>query len=95
MVKFAYIAAIDQYMKVEELPSGRGIADVVYLPKRRSLLLELVVELKWNKLSEGAVEQIRRNNYPAILKDYGGEIIVVGINYDTKTKEHGCVIERI
>lgn len=95
VVKFAYIAAIDQYMKVEELPSGRGIADVVYLPKRRSLLLELVVELKWNKLSEGAVEQIRRNNYPAILKDYGGEIIVVGINYDTKTKEHGCVIERI
>ena len=95
VIKFAYIAAIDQYMKVEELPSGRGIADVVYLPKRRSLLLELVVELKWNKLSEGAVEQIRRNNYPAILKDYGGEIIVVGINCDTKTKEHGCVIERI
>lgn len=95
VVKFAYIAAIDQYMKVEELPSGRGIADVVYLPKRRSLLPALVVELKWNKSSEGAVEQIRKNHYPAILKDYGGEIIVVGINFDAKTKTHSCVIERI
>ncbi len=95
VIKFAYIAAIDQYLKVEELPSGRGIADVVYLPKRRSLLPVLVIELKWNKSSEGAVEQIRKRNYPAALNDYGGEIALVGINYDTKTKEHSCVIERI
>ena len=32
VIKFAYIAAIDQYLKVEELPSGKGIADVAYLP---------------------------------------------------------------
>lgn len=95
VVKFAYIAAIDQYLKVEELPSGRGIADVVYLPKRKSLLPALVVELKWNKSSDGAVEQIRKNHYPAALKDYGGEIVVVGINYDARTKEHSCVIERV
>jgi len=43
VIKFAYIAAIDQYLKVEELPSGKGIADVVYLPKRRSTLPALVV----------------------------------------------------
>ena len=35
VIKFAYIAAIDQYLKVEELPSGKGIADVVYLPKKK------------------------------------------------------------
>ena len=46
LIKFAYIAAVDQYLKVEELPSGRGIADVVYLPKRKSMLPALVVELK-------------------------------------------------
>ena len=63
VIKFAYIAAIDQYLKVEELPSGKGIADVVYLPKRRSTLPALVVELKWNKSSEGAAisEQISAN----------------------------------
>ena len=49
VIKFAYIAAIDQYLKVEELPSGKGIADVVYLPKRKSLLPALIVELKWDK----------------------------------------------
>jgi len=95
VIKFAYIAAVDQYMKVEELPSGKGIADVVYLPKRRSLLPALAVELKWNQSSEGAVRQIKEKNYPAVLKDYGGQVVIVGINYDAKTKEHSCVIERI
>ena len=35
VVKMAYISCVDQYAKVEELPSGHGIADVVFLPKRR------------------------------------------------------------
>ncbi len=95
VIKFAYIAALDQYLKVEELPSGKGIADVVYLPKRRSTLPALVVELKWNKPSEGAIRQIKERNYPAILQDYDGEIVLVGIGYDAKKKAHSCVIERI
>ena len=95
VVKFAYLAAMDQYLKIEELPSGKGIADVVFLPRRNSLLPALVVELKWNKSSEGAVGQIKERNYPAVLKDYGGEIVMAGINYDPKTKEHSCVIERM
>ena len=95
VIKFAYIAAIDQYLKVEELPSGKGIADVVYLPKRKSLLPALVIELKWNKSSGGAIRQIKERNYPAVLEDFGGEIVLVGINYDAKEKSHSCVIERI
>ena len=100
VVKFAYIAAIDQYLKVEELPSGKGIADVAYLPKPKSLLPALVIELKWNKSSEGAddcsaIRQIRERDYPAVLKDYGGEVVMVGISYDAKKKEHRCVIERV
>ena len=95
VIKFAYIAAIDQYLKVEELSSGKGIADVVYLPKRRSMLPALVIELKWNKSSEGAIRQIKERNYSAILKDYGGEIVLVGISYEVKKKVHDCVIERV
>lgn len=94
VIKFAYIAAVDQYLKVEELPSGKGIADVVYLPKRKSMLPALVIELKWNKSSDGALAQIKERNYPAVLKDYGGEVVIVGISYDAKKKEHSCVIER-
>ena len=100
LIKFAYITAVDQYLKVEELPSGRGIADVVYLPKRKSMLPALVVELKWNKTSEGAnncsaIRQIKERHYPAVLRDYDGEVIIVGISYDAKKKEHSCVIERV
>ena len=95
VLKFAYIAALDQYLKVEELPSGKGIADVVYLPKQKSVLPALVVELKWNKPSEGAIRQIKERDYPAVLKGYGGEIVIVGISYDAKKKEYSCVIERI
>ena len=91
---FAYLAAIDQYLKEEELPSGKGIADVVYLPKRKSDLPALIIELKWNKSSGGAIKQIHDREYPSILREYGGEIILVGINYDAKTKKHECLIER-
>ena len=95
VIKFAYIAAVEQYLKVEELPSGRGIADVVYLPKRMSRFPAMVVELKWNKSSEGAIAQIKEKNYPAVLQDFGGEIVLAGINYDEKTKKYSCVIERV
>lgn len=55
----------------------------------------MVVELKWNKPPEGAIRQIKERNYPAVLKGYGGEVVVVGLSYDAKKKEHSCVIERI
>lgn len=95
VIKFAYIAALDRYLKVEELPSGKGIADVVYLPKRKSLLPALVIELKWNQSSGGAVRQIEEKNYPAVLRDYDGGIVMVGINYDAKEKTHSCEIKKI
>ena len=71
------------------------MADVVFIPKRRSPLPALIVELKWNKSPEGAIRQIKENGYQNILKNYGGEVILVGINYDEKTKVHECRIESI
>jgi len=93
VVKMAYISCVDQYAKLEELPSGHGIADVVFLPKRRSTLPAMIVELKWNREAEGAIRQIKERNYPKILANYGGRILLVGINYDEDTKKHACLIE--
>jgi hypothetical protein len=31
--------------------------------------------------------------YPTAVKTYTGKILLVGISYDKKTKEHQCVIE--
>lgn len=71
------------------------MADVVYLPKNDSNLPAMIVELKWNKTESAALQQIKEKNYPAILKDYYGDILLVGVNYDEITKEHSCVIERL
>ena len=68
---------------------------MVFLPKRRSMLPALVIELKWNQSSEGAIRQIKERDYPTVMRDYGGDIVLVGISYEVKTKVHSCVIERI
>ena len=95
VIKFAYIVCIDYYLKVEELPTGHGIADVVFIPKRDTSFPAMIVELKWNDTADSAIAQIKDRNYPAILNGYGGELVLVGINYDQKTKNHSCRIERI
>ena len=95
VIKFAYIVCIDYYLKVEELPTGQGIADVVFLPKRDTSLPAMIVELKWNRTAEGAIRQIKEKNYPSLISEYTGDILLVGINYDEDTKKHTCKIEKV
>ena len=94
-VKLAYISAVDEYVTIEELPSGKGFADVVYIPKPSSQLPALLVELKWNKPVDGAVEQVKQRDYPQVLRNWGGPVLLVGISYDEKTKRHEACIERV
>ena len=94
-VKFAYIVCEDRYTKIEELPSGRGIADVVYLPNQGERLPALLIELKWNKEEDEAIQQIKDKAYSTVLENYTGNIIYVGITYDEKTKTHTCKIETV
>ena len=55
----------------------------------------LLIELKWNQDVHGAIAQIKERNYTDALKDYRGNLLLVGINYDKKTKTHSCKIERM
>lgn len=92
-VLMAYYGAKAYYMNpIMELPTGKGFADVVYLPKRQVDRPALVVELKWNKSAEGAINQIKNRRYADWIEGYTGKILLVGINYNEK-KEHECVIE--
>lgn len=95
VVKFAYISCANSYMKIDELPSGHGYDDIVYVPKDGTQLPALVIELKVNDIPEGAINQIREKNYPKVLENVNYPIILCGISYDKSTKEHSCVIERI
>ena len=98
VLAIAYLSSMQYYFKpIREMPLGRGFADFVFIPKHRyaDYYPALLVELKWNKDVVTAVNQIKEKQYAESLQDYAGEILLVGINYDKKTKEHSCVIERM
>ena len=70
-------------------------ADIVYVPRKRfSDKPALVVELKWDKNAEGAIQQIKEKEYCRSLEEYKGNLLLVGINYDKKTQVHTCKIEQ-
>lgn len=81
------------FKPVRELPTGKGF---VFIPKAEYVheYPVLVIELKWNKDAETAVQQIKEKKYPVSIENYTGEILLTGISYDKKTKEHRCVIEK-
>ena len=97
VLSIAYLSAMKYYFKpVRELPAGRGFADFIFVPKveYRQDYPALVVELKWNQSASTALQQIREKKYPDVLTAYTGKILLVGINYDKKSKKHECVIEK-
>ena len=96
VLTIAFLGTMENYFKpVRELPTGRGFADFVYIPKPeyRGDYPALVVELKWNQSADTALKQIKEKKYTESLAEYAGSLLLVGINYDKKTKEHVCVIE--
>lgn len=94
-VSLALYAARNFYTIHRELAGGKGFADLVFLPRKKfSDKPALVVELKWNQSAEGAIRQIRRKEYCRSLSEYKGNILLVGVNYDKKTRKHTCVIEQ-
>ncbi|MCM1263701.1 MAG: ATP-binding protein [Butyrivibrio sp.] len=93
VISLAYYNAINEYTVIREFPTGKGYADIVFLPRRHSDKPAMVVELKYNKSAEGAIEQIKTKEYAQALEEYKGNLLLVGINYDKETKEHSCMIE--
>ncbi len=94
IITIAYYAAIKDFIVIRELPTGKGFADLVLLPKRNVNKPAMVIELKYNKTAESAIDQIKNKNYPDKIKDYTGEILLVAITYDDQ-KGHSCLIEQI
>ncbi len=82
------------HLRMFGIPGGKGYADIVFFPKKRSRKPALLIELKWNHSSGGAIEQIKENGYCDGISGYGGDILLVGINYDEKAKKHTCLIEK-
>ena len=94
-INLAFYFAREYYTIIRELPTGKGFADICFIP--RKLYADkpaAVIELKWDKDAYGAISQIKEKQYVDALKDYHGNLLLAGINYDRKTKQHTCIIER-
>ena len=97
VIKLAFFTYRDYYIKMEELDSGTGYADIVFLSKKNNNYPTLIVELKYNESEQSGLEQIKRMSYSDVVENYGADVLLVGISYNKndKTKKHSCVIERI
>lgn len=95
-INLAFYFAREYYTIVRELPTGKGFADICLIPRKiHTDKPAAVIELKWDQSAEGAISQIKEKKYTDVLKDYHGNLLLAGINYDKKTKVHTCVIEKI
>ena len=81
-------------MIVREMPAGKGFADIVFLPLHKVDKPALVIELKNKQAVNTAIDQIKKKNYPDRIKEYIGNVFLVGITYN-EDKHHECVIEKI
>ena len=96
VVLMSYLAAEKDYLApLNEFPTGKGFADIVYLPKKVSKNGKpaLIIELKKDASAKVALEQIKERDYVSRVKEYTDNILLIGINYDSKTKQHSCTIE--
>ena len=95
-IGLAYYSARKDYKIIREFPTGKGFADIVFLPLPHTSKPALVVELKYDKTVETALQQIKDRHYTQALEGYSGEILLVGISYskENKDKPHSCLIER-
>lgn len=94
----AFAATCENYQKpLLEMATGKGFADIVYLPKAEysKSVPALIIELNFNKSASKALEQIKERNYLDKVREYSSKVMMLGISYDAKSKKHECVIENV
>ena len=94
VLSIAYYSARKDYILHRELATGKGFADLVFIPRIGRTLPAMIIELKKGHSAEEAIQQIKDNNYLHKVSEHSSEIILVGINYDEK-KGHNCIIEKV
>ncbi len=99
-VYIAYYTAQEYYEIVRELPTGKGFADYAFIPGKDTDKPAMIIELKYDQDADTAIKQIHENRYEGNLKEYFGNLLLVGINYERdakgdNAKRHSCVIEKV
>lgn len=94
VITIAYYTAQKDYTLIRECPSGKGFADMAFIPRKHTSKPAMLVELKWDCSAQGAIQQIKEKNYTGVLEEYKDNLMLVGINYNRQTKKHECIIEK-
>lgn len=94
VLSLAYYYASNDYIIHRELASGKGFADLVLIPRKNVASPAIVIELKYDKAVNTAIEQIKQRQYPAKVSQYTDNLLLVGITYERDTKQHRCCIEK-
>ena len=96
VLTLAYLSARDTYRVEREEKSGKGYADFTFHPRRRNDI-PFIVELKKDEVPQVAIKQIREKEYVQKFKleNKDKKVLAVAICYDSKNKEHKCIIEEI
>ena len=92
-IYLSYIYALNKYTIVKEMTTGKGFADVVFIPFVPGIPA-MIIELKRNGSTGSALAQIREKRYFDSLSAYSGDLLFIGVNYDEAAKTHECAIER-
>lgn len=95
VLSLAFYYAKNHYTFYRELPTGKGFADLVLMPRKKSNYPAILLELKKDQSAQTAIDQIHNKQYHGKVLDYDGHVIIVGINYDSKSKKHECKIVKI
>ena len=83
------------YISRREEQAGKGRADLVYEPILNGTTPLILIEFKYDGSAEEAIAQIKKQEYFKRYTRQYRDIIIVGINYSTKTKDHQCLIEKL
>ena len=76
------------------MPTGKGFADIVLIPRKNVESPAVIIELKVDKDADAAIDQIHRRQYSVKVAEYASHLLLVGISYDRDSKQHSCRIER-
>ena len=94
VLSIAYYYASNNYIIHRELATGKGFADLVLIPRKNVDSPAIIIELKYDKAVDTAIEQIKRRQYPNKVAQYADNLLLVGVTYERDTKLHRCCIER-
>lgn len=100
VVNLVYLSARDHYRMEREEKAGKGFVDFIFYPETPPAEDGIILELKVDHSPEEAIAQIKEKNYTARFsgntveaKRKARRILLVGIAYDKKKKQHSCRVE--